>query len=176
MNHPSIRQEGGVKKKKKGIQKRSEPETKGPISSEPQPSTSTATEPETVASSCKLGCLQPETVEESSEEDSEPGPSRKARRLAMESKDVAEDFSSNRNICDITCLDSEPGPSRKARRLAMESKDVAEDFSSNRNVCDIACLQSLITASGTLCPQCQNPASFFVSLGACACMSGCVCV
>ena len=100
MNHPSIRQEeeGVKKKKKKGIQKQSKPETEGPISSEPQPSTLTATEPETVASYCKLGCFQTETVEESSEEDSEPGPSRKARRLAMESEDVAEDFSSNRNI------------------------------------------------------------------------------
>ena len=73
---------------------------------------------------------------------------------------------------------SEHGPSRKVRRPAMKSEDVAEDLSpSNMNIiCDITCLQSLITVSGALCPQCQNPVNFVLSLGACACMSGCVCV
>ena len=128
------------------------------LSPEPRPSTSSAVDPTPVASARKIKFFKAkETVEESSDEDSEPGPSKKPKTKVAEEEEEFEDVQRS----DMTI------------------------------VVDLSCLQLLITASGVLCPLCEQSVSiisFLLSLcvywvgrggcGVCVCVSlfGGVCV
>ena len=104
------------------------------LSPEPRPSTSSAVDPMPVASARKIKFFKAkETVEESSDEDSEPGPSKKPKTKVAEEKEEFEDMQRS----DMTI------------------------------VVDLSCLQLLITASGVLCPLCEQSVSimsFLLSL------------
>ena len=126
------------------------------LSPEPRPSTSSAVDPMPVASARKIMFFKAkETVEESSDEDSEPGPSKKPKTKVAEEEEEFEDVQRS----DMTI------------------------------VVDLSCLQLLITASGVLCPLCEQSVSiisFLLSLcvywvgrgagGVCVSLFGGVCV
>ena len=99
-----------------------------------RPSTSSAVDPTPVASARKIKFFKAkETVEESSDEDSEPGPSKKPKTKVAEEEEEFEDVQRS----DMTI------------------------------VVDLSCLQLLITASGVLCPLCEQSVSiisFLLSL------------
>ena len=103
------------------------------LSPEPRPSTSSAVDPMPVASARKIKFFKAkETVEESSDEDSEPGPSKKPKTKVAEEEEEFED---------------------------MQRSDMT--------IVDLSCLQLLITASGVLCPLCEQSVSiisFLLSL------------
>ena len=105
---------------------------------EPRPSTSSAVDPMPVASARKIMFFKAkETVEESSDEDSEPGPSKKPKTKVAEEEEEFEDVQRS----DMTI------------------------------VVDLSCLQLLITASGVLCPLCEQSVSIISFL-----LSLCVCI
>ena len=125
------------------------------LSPEPRPSTSSAVDPMPVASARKIKFFKAkETVEESSDEDSEPGPSKKPKTKVAEEEEEFED---------------------------MQRSDMT--------IVDLSCLQLLITASGVLCPLCEQSVSiiyFLLSLcvlggtgggggGLCFALWGCLC-
>ena len=101
---------------------------------EPCPLTLSAVDPTPVASARKIKFFEvKETVKESSDEDSEPGPSKKPKMKVAEEEEEFED---------------------------MQRSDMII-------VVDLSCLQSLITASGVLCPLCEQSVSiisFLLSL------------
>ena len=124
-------------------------------SPEPRPSTSSAVDPTPVASARKIKFFKAkETVEESSDEDREPGPSKKPKTKVAEEEEEFEDVQRS----DMTIV-------------------------------DLSCLQLLITASGVMCPLCEQSVSiisFLLSLcvywvgrggGGCLCFAlwGCLC-
>ena len=123
------------------------------LSPEPRPSTSSAVDPMPVASARKIKFFKAkETVEESSDEDSEPGPSKKPKTKVAEEEEEFEDMQRS----DMTI------------------------------VVDLSCLQLLITASGVLCPLCEQSVSIisFISVcvywvgwggGLCFALWGCLC-
>ena len=125
------------------------------LSPEPRPSTSSAVDPMPVASARKIKFFKAkETVEESSDEDSEPGPSKKPKTKVAEEEEEFEDMQRS----DMTI------------------------------VVDLSRLQLLITASGVLCPLCEQSVSiisFLLSLcvywvgrgwgGLCFALWGCLC-
>ena len=110
------------------------------LSPEPRPSTSSSVDPMPVASARKIMFFKAkETVEESSDEDSEPGPSKKPKTKVADEEEEFED---------------------------MQRSDMT-------SVVDLSCLQLLITASGVLCPLCEQSVSiisFLLSL--CVCIGG----
>ena len=107
------------------------------LSPEPRPSTSSAVDPMPVASARKIMFFKAkETVEESSDEDSEPGPSKKPKTKVAEEEEEFED---------------------------MQRSDMT--------IVDLSCLQLLITASGVLCPLCEQSVSIISFL-----LSLCVCI
>ena len=122
------------------------------LSPEPRPSTSSAVDPMPVASARRIKFFKAkETVEESSDEDSEPGPSKKPKTKVAEEEEEFED---------------------------MQRSDMT--------IVDLSRLQLLITASGVLCPLCEQSVSiisFLLSLcvywgggGVCVSLFGGVCV
>ena len=124
------------------------------LSPEPRPSTSSAVDPMPVSSARKIMFFKAkETVEESSDEDSEPGPSKKPKTKVAEEEEEFEDVQRS----DMTIV-------------------------------DLSCLQLLITASGVLCPLCEQSVSIisFISVcvywvgggggGVCVSLFGGVCV
>ena len=104
------------------------------LSPEPRPSTSSAVDPMPVASARKIMFFKAkETVEESSDEDSEPGPSKKPKTKVAEEEEEFEDVQRS----DMTI------------------------------VVDLSCLQLLITASGVLCPLCEQSVSIISFISVC---------
>ena len=109
------------------------------LSPEPRPSTSSSVDPMPVASARKIMFFKAkETVEESSDEDSEPGPSKKPKTKVAEEEEEFED---------------------------MQRSDMT-------SVVDLSCLQLLITASGVLCPLCEQSVSIISFLSVCVYWGG----
>ena len=95
------------------------------LSPEPRPSTLSAVDPTSVATARKIKFFNvKETVEESSDEDSEPGLSKKPKTKVAEEQEEFEDVQHS----DMTIV-------------------------------DLSCLQLLFTASGVLCPLCEQSVS-----------------
>ena len=76
------------------------------LSPEPRPWTSSAVDPTPVASARKIKFFKAkETVEESSDEDSEPGPSKKPKTKVAEEEEELEDVQRpDMTIVDLSCL------------------------------------------------------------------------
>ena len=98
-------------------------------------------------------------------------------------------FKAKETVEESSDEDSEPGPSKKPKTKVAEEEEEFEDMqrSDMTIVVDLSCLQLLITASGVLCPLCEQSVSiisfllslcvYWVGRGClCTCVWGRVCV
>ena len=82
-------------------------------------------------------------------------------------------FKAKETVEESSDEDSEPGPSEKPKTKVAEEEEEFEDVqrSDMTIVVDLSCLQLLITASGVLCPLCEQSVSIISFL-----LSVCVCI
>ena len=77
-------------------------------------------------------------------------------------------FKAKETVEESSDEDSEPGPSKKPKTKVAEEEEEFEDMQrSDMTIVDLSCLQLLITASGVLCPLCEQSVSiisFLLSL------------
>ena len=78
-------------------------------------------------------------------------------------------FKAKETVEESSDEDSEPGPSKKPKTKVAEEEEEFEDMqrSDMTIVVDLSCLQLLITASGVLCPLCEQSVSIISFISVC---------